>query len=133
MSGQIAGVTRRCRCLESGQFRHIEHDLLLLDPPDDAELDRAYAALRRLHGDAFGWSPPDVAGLERLGATRMRQYVWAWINEWDLIRLDPAYVPYTEAVEIASDYRKTRLWTTRTPEARAGSLRERASADRGAQ
>lgn len=92
--------------LAQAGMRHIEHDLLLLDPPDNAELDRAYAALRRLHGDAFGWSPPDVAGLERLGATRMRQYVRAWINEWDLIRLDPAYVPYTEAVEIASDYRE---------------------------
>jgi P-loop Domain of unknown function (DUF2791) len=87
-------------------MRHIEQDVLLLDPPDDAELDRAYSTLKRLHGDAFGWTPPDVAGLERLGATRMRQYVRAWINEWDLIRLDPAYVPHTESVEIASDYRE---------------------------
>ena len=47
-----------------------------------------------------------MAGLERLGATRMRQYVRAWINEWDLIRLDPAFRPETEAVEIASDYRE---------------------------
>jgi hypothetical protein len=85
-------------------MRHIEHDMLLLDPPDDAELDRAYATLKRLHGDAFGWTPPDVAGLERLGATRMRQYVRAWINEWDLIWLDPAYRPDTEAIEITSDY-----------------------------
>jgi hypothetical protein len=49
---------------------------------------------------------PDVAGLERLGATRMRQYVRAWINEWDLIRLDPAFRPQTESVSIASDYRE---------------------------
>lgn len=85
-------------------MRHIEHDMLLLEPPDDAELDRAYAALRQLHGAAFDWAPPDVSGLERLGATRMRQYVRAWINEWDLIWLDPAYRPSTEVVEIASDY-----------------------------
>jgi hypothetical protein len=50
--------------------------------------------------------PPEVPGLERLGVTRMRQYVRAWINEWDLVRLDPAYRPQTEAVEVVSDYRE---------------------------
>ena len=50
--------------------------------------------------------PPDVAGLERLGATRMRQYVRAWINEWDLVRLDPGYVPITDVVEAPTDYRE---------------------------
>jgi hypothetical protein len=87
-------------------MRHIGNDMLRLEPPDDAELDRTYAALKNLHGDAFGWSPPDVPGLERLGATRMRQYVRAWINEWDLLRLDPSFLPDTVAVEIASDYRE---------------------------
>jgi hypothetical protein len=87
-------------------MRHIERDMMLLEPPDAAELDRAYAALKKLHGQAFGWSPPDVHGLERLGATRMRQYVRAWINEWDLVRLDPAFHPQTEAVAITSDYRE---------------------------
>src|SRR5271166_2480743 len=87
-------------------MRHIEQNMLQLAPPDDAELDRAYAALKRLHGEAFGWSPPDVLGLERLGATRMRQYVRAWINEWDLVRLDPQFRPQTEVVQIAADYRE---------------------------
>ena len=36
----------------------------------------------------------------------MRQYVRAWINEWDLVRLDPVFRPQTEVVEIASDYRE---------------------------
>jgi hypothetical protein len=36
----------------------------------------------------------------------MRQYVRAWINEWDLIRLDPGFAPETETVEIAMDYRE---------------------------
>jgi hypothetical protein len=62
--------------------------------------------LKQLHGEVFGWQPPDVEGLERLGATRMRQYVRAWINEWDLLRLDPAYRPATEMVDIGSDYRE---------------------------
>ncbi len=92
--------------LAEAGMRHIEHEMLLLEPPDDDELDRAYAKLKRLHADAFGWIPPDVAGLERLGATRMRQYVRAWINEWDLVRLDPAFRPQSVAVDIASDYRE---------------------------
>jgi hypothetical protein len=92
--------------LAQAGMRYIEHDMMLLEPPDEAELDRAYAALKRLHGEAFGWSPPDVAGLERLGATRMRQYVRAWINEWDLVRLDPGFRPQTEVVEITTDYRE---------------------------
>jgi len=92
--------------LAEAGMRRIESDMMLLEPPDDAELDRTYAALKKLHGDAFGWSPPDVPGLERLGATRMRQYVRAWINEWDLVRLDPGFRPQTMAVHIASDYRE---------------------------
>jgi hypothetical protein len=90
--------------LAEAGMRHIARDLVHLVPPDSAELDRAYATLRTLHGDAYGWKPPHVAGLERLGATRMRQYVRAWINEWDLVRMDPAYQPSTEIVELESGY-----------------------------
>ena len=85
-------------------MRHIERDLLPLVPPDQAELDRAYRTLRQLHGGAYGWEPPDVPGLEQLGATRMRQYVRAWINEWDLVRLDPSYRPITDVVDMPGNY-----------------------------
>lgn len=85
-------------------IRAIERSMVLLRAPDDAELDSSYAALRSLHAEAFGWDPPDVAGLERLGATRMRQYVRAWINEWDLLRLDPDYAPATEVVAVPTGY-----------------------------
>ncbi len=85
-------------------MRFIERDTVLLAPPDEPELNRAYRRIRALHGEAFGWEPPDVAGLERLGTTRMRQYVRAWINEWDLIRLDPEFRPQTEVVDIVLDY-----------------------------
>jgi hypothetical protein len=84
-------------------MRAIDQEMLLLAPPDDAELDRAYVRLRELHGEAFGWDPPEVAGLERLSTTRMRQYVRAWINEWDLVRLDPEFAPQTEVVDNALD------------------------------
>ncbi len=87
-------------------MRIIDRETHLLTPPDDTELKQVYARLRDLHGQAFAWQPPDVTGLERLGATRMRQYVRAWINEWDLVRLDPGYRPETEAIEVASDYRE---------------------------
>jgi hypothetical protein len=92
--------------LAEAGMRHIERDMLLLEPPSNDELDRAYATLKQLHGDAFCWSPPDVPGLERLGATRMRQYVRSWINEWDLMRLDPTFRPRTEVAMIATDYRE---------------------------
>lgn len=79
----------------------IDRETHLLAPPDDTELKRGYenSTVRR-----SAWQPPDVTGLEPLGATRMRQYVRAWINEWDLVRLDPGYRPDTEAIEVASDY-----------------------------
>jgi hypothetical protein len=109
-------LTRELRKAKAAGMRHIEHDMLLLEPPDDDELDRAYVALKKLHGGAFGWSPPDVAGLERLGATRMRQYVRSWINEWDLVRLDPSFLPQTEVISIATDYREdTALESTAEP------------------
>ena len=96
-------------------MRHIQGDLIPLVPPDEAELDRAYNTLKKLHGSAFGWEPPDVAGLEKLGATRMRQYVRAWINEWDLVRLDPGYRPITDAVEIPAGYEEVSELNDETP------------------
>lgn len=82
----------------------IDRETIALRPPDEADLERTYQRLKEIHGEAFGWDPPDVAGLERLGATRMRQYVRAWINEWDLVRLDPGFEPETKVAQIATDY-----------------------------
>ncbi len=82
----------------------IERDMLLLTAPDTDELDYAYQRLKSLHSEAFGWNAPEVAGLERLGTTRMRQYVRAWINEWDLVRLDPSYRPRTEVAALTFSY-----------------------------
>lgn len=84
-------------------MRIIGHELLRLQPPAQDELDRTYARLKEIHGEAFGWEPPDVPGLERLPSNRMRQYVRTWINEWDLVRLDPSYVPEIEAGAIEVD------------------------------
>jgi P-loop Domain of unknown function (DUF2791) len=94
--------------LAEAGMRHIERDLLPLVSPDEAELSRAYRTLRKLHGGAYSWEPPDVPGLEHLGATRMRQYVRAWINEWDLVRLDPNYQPVSDVVDVPNDYGELR-------------------------
>ncbi len=84
-------------------MRIIERDQIRLQPPDRDELDRTYAKLKEIHASAFGWDPPDVEGLERLPSNRMRQYVRAWINEWDLRRLDPTYQPDIAASEVVVD------------------------------
>jgi hypothetical protein len=74
-------------------MRVIEREQVQLQPPGREELDRTYTQLKQIHAEAYGWAPPDVPGLERLPSNRMRQYVRAWINEWDLRRLDPDYQP----------------------------------------
>ncbi|MGH9056968.1 MAG: BREX system ATP-binding domain-containing protein [Acidimicrobiales bacterium] len=71
----------------------IQREQVQLQTPGRDELDRTYAQLKRIHGEAYRWDPPDVSGIERLPSNRMRQYVRAWIGEWDLRRLYPSYRP----------------------------------------
>ncbi|MBI4538984.1 MAG: DUF2791 family P-loop domain-containing protein [Gemmatimonadetes bacterium] len=78
--------------------------LMTLEPQSSTALQSAYEKLRRIHGEAYDWEPPDVAGLERRGSRPMRQYVRSWIYEWDLRRLDPSYAPEIEVETIQSDY-----------------------------
>ncbi len=85
-------------------MRLIERQQVPVQPPDRDALDRTYSAVKALHAAAHGWEPPDVEGLERLPSNRMRQYVRAWINEWDLRRLDPDYRPETTVAEVRLDY-----------------------------
>jgi hypothetical protein len=85
-------------------MRIIERQQIALQPPDRDALDRTYRAVKALHAKAHDWEPPDVEGLERLPSNRMRQYVRAWINEWDLTRLYPDYRPDTTSTEVRLDY-----------------------------
>ena len=82
-------------------MRLLTREMVLLQQPDRDELDGIYLALKSLHAKAYAWEPPDVPGLERLGATRMRQHVRAWINAWDLIRADPTYSPVAVTSTVA--------------------------------
>ncbi|MGH9277000.1 MAG: BREX system ATP-binding domain-containing protein [Acidimicrobiales bacterium] len=84
-------------------MRIIERDQLPLQPPGRAELDRTYTRLKQIHAEAYSWDPPDIGGLERLPSNRMRQYVRAWITEWDLRRLDGSYQPEITASELGVD------------------------------
>ncbi len=89
--------------LAEAGMRILEREQIQLQPPGRDELDRAYAQIKAIHGEAYNWSPPDVAGLERLPSNRMRQYVRAWIGEWDLRRLDPGYEPRITADGLGVD------------------------------
>jgi hypothetical protein len=76
-----------------------------LAPPSRETIDQTHETVRALHGQAYGWSPPPaVAAGERLASTRMREYVRTWINEWDLRRLDPSYVPEIEVTAVVPGY-----------------------------
>jgi hypothetical protein len=84
-------------------MRILEREQVPLQPPSREELDRTYVQLKQIHGQAYSWDPPDVAGLERLPSNRMRQYVRSWINAWDLRRLDPTYEPEIVTAELEVD------------------------------
>ncbi|MEJ7846038.1 MAG: BREX system ATP-binding domain-containing protein [Acidimicrobiales bacterium] len=85
-------------------MRVIEREQVVLQPPDRDELDHTYAQLKAIHAAAYDWEPPDVEGLERLPSNRMRQYVRAWINGWDLRRLDPSYRPDIATTDLTVDF-----------------------------
>ncbi|MCC7367992.1 MAG: DUF2791 family P-loop domain-containing protein [Chloroflexi bacterium] len=85
-------------------MRAIERDRIALTPPDAEALDRLQEQLQEIHGAAYDWRPPTLPPGERATSTSMRQYVRRWINEWDLLRLDPEYRPSTVAGELVFDY-----------------------------
>jgi hypothetical protein len=82
----------------------IRRDAVHLERPDGRVLADTYRKLRELHSEAYGWEAPELSvelgELER----SMRQYVRAWIQEWDLRRLDPGYRPTIEVGELRPDY-----------------------------
>lgn len=75
-----------------------------LERPGEHVLGEAYRKLKAIHETAYGWEAPDVAGPAALGTRSMREYVRAWINEWDLRRLDPSYRPELEFEPVSPDY-----------------------------
>lgn len=82
----------------------VERERVHLEPPDDRVLAETYRKLRELHSAAYGWQAPELTVEPGLGSQRIRQYVRAWIHEWDLRRLDPGYRPTIEIGEISPEY-----------------------------
>lgn len=71
-------------------MRQIEAKGLLLLPPSPDQVRQTYERVRALYAAAYpAASPPaDIRdALEYAASTRMREYVRAWINLWDLRRL----------------------------------------------
>jgi BREX system ATP-binding protein BrxC/D len=77
---------------------------IALMPPDEQSLKQTYEALKRLHGDAYGWQPPELDTGPRTLTRQMRSYVRRWINEWDLKRLFPGIEVATVEEELRPNY-----------------------------
>ena len=70
-------------------IRHIEdvvqrHRLPL---PGLEELARDCRRLREIYASAYDWPAPELAPGERTATRTMRQYIKAWITQWDMLRL----------------------------------------------
>jgi len=94
----------------------IQRNKTSLTKPDDTVLRQTYDKVRSIHAEAYNWEPPPVSSVERLGTTRMREYVKGWITEWDLKRLDPGYTPEIEVTELKQDYTEDRNLQVATEE-----------------
>lgn len=105
-------------------MRVIQNELARLKAPDSTTLDQTYAKVRSIHAKAYDWNPPPVPSVERLGSTRMRQYIRGWITEWDLKRLDKDYNPEIEVGIVEQDYSEDKSLEVETEGNEANSAQE---------
>ena len=82
----------------------IQRNRVDLALPSDTVLEDTYSKLKEIHGAAYDWEAPEIPRERGLLTQSMREYVRAWINEWDLRRLDPSYQPDIEVEQVASEY-----------------------------
>lgn len=75
-----------------------------LASPSDSVLEETYAKLKEIHSAAYDWVAPEIPRERGRSTQSMREYVRAWINEWDLRRLDSSYQPEIEVEHMTSDY-----------------------------
>jgi hypothetical protein len=87
-------------------MRIIDRETQVLTPPDDTELKQLYARLHELHGQAFGWQPSDVIGLERLGSYPDAAVRAGLDQRMGPGTTRPGYRPGTEVFDVASNYRE---------------------------
>ncbi len=84
-------------------MRIIEREALRLQPPTEANPQRTYALVKRIHGTHSGGTP-DVEGGNLATRRAMRSYLRRWINEWDLLRIYPEADLHTEEEELRPSY-----------------------------
>ena len=85
-------------------MRIIRREGIALEPPGEQHLQEAYQRLKQVHGNAYGWEPPDVPMAELATTRRMRSHVRRWITQWDLHRLFPQDALRTEETELRPSY-----------------------------
>ncbi len=87
-------------------MRLLERECIPLVQPNDTEIQHTIDKLRDLYSAAYDWEAPNLKAESR-GAgyqNRMRYKVRASINQWDLLRHYPDYVPETEGDEFRHTY-----------------------------
>ena len=74
---------------------------LPLNRLEESQIEAVGEKLREVYARAYCWSPPPaIFRGEFLTSGRMRTYIRAWINQWDLERLYPNYQVEIEATEL---------------------------------
>ena len=99
---RYSGITRRA---ETG-MRILEQECIPLIQPNDTEIQHTIDKLKELYSAAYDWEAPNLKA-ESHGAgyqNRMRYKVRSSINQWDLLRYYPDYVPETEGDEFRHKY-----------------------------
>jgi len=74
-----------------------------LPPPGLEELARDCLRLREIYEQAYDWRTPEPPPPERTATRTMRQYIKAWITQWDLERLTGSRVGIVER-SLGSNY-----------------------------
>jgi len=97
------GLEELAKQAERG-MRIIQKEKIRLKPLDKDAIHQTRDKVRSIHAEAYSWQPPSLRNEISLGSSVMRQHVKSWINEWDLKRLYPDYIPVTETTEIKIGY-----------------------------
>lgn len=97
------GLEELAKQAERG-MRIIQKEQIRLKGLDKDAIHQTRDKVRSIHAEAYSWQPPPLQNEITLGSTVMRQHVKSWINEWDLKRLYPDYIPITETTEIKIGY-----------------------------
>jgi hypothetical protein len=102
-------------------IRHIEATVRdhRLRTPGPEELARASERIRDIYRAAYDWPPPPLPPVERTATRTMRQYIKAWITQWDLLRMTGEGVSVVEE-QLSANYEETEGLTAPPPADDAG-------------